>query len=372
MCFYWLPFRKGSIKNIIFKNLSVTRGFDCSNALPGDIVQLSIKVTNRKILPVTWMHIESILPVELKLVNETVKEYRNKTEYLHNIVMSILPYQRVNRKYKVKCAQRGYYKIRMVEVKSTDMFGDKSYSIKIDAPANITVYPRFADLSGLQIPAGTMQGDVVVKRWILDDPVMIAGVRDYSRGDSIRDINWKITAKRQKLMVNQHDFTSDKKIMLILDVDDFDDIWSVTNELTQLVEQAIEVTASIADIAINEGLPVGFATNALYGGNRENAVVQPNTGDDQLGEILNCLGRIQYYKKYSFHELMQLLERDMEWGTELIMVVPSVRDEFMVELQLLKHRKVTVVSMSGCEAKAVPQNCDIYVYDKVGEPDAVI
>ena len=59
-----------------------------------------------------------------------------------------------------------------------------------------------------------------MRRWIVDDPFMLAGVREYQYGDSMRDVNWKATAKTGNLQVNQRDFTADRRLMVYLNVED--------------------------------------------------------------------------------------------------------------------------------------------------------
>lgn len=359
-------------ERFIFNELSIERSFDHTDAMLGDTVQLRVTVDNMKLLPITWMHMQQVFPIELQFVNEAVTEHQNRTEYIHNMVMSIFSYQRVSRRYDIKCTKRGYYEIRGVEVRSTDLFGKAAYSIEADAAAKIVVYPKFADISGSLLPASSIQGDTAVKRWIMDDPVMTAGIRDYYRSDSYRDINWKATAKRQKLMVNKHDFTSDKKIMLLLDMDDVGDIWAASNEIIPLMETAIEVGASIAEKSIREGIPTGFATNGLYGGDREDQIVEPNTGDKQVTEILNCLGRIQYYKKYDFIRLLESVCSGLSWGTELVIIVPYIKDALMSNLNLVKDTKMTLIAMEKSELTAAPPNCSVYFYIKEGEADEVV
>lgn len=73
------------------------------------------------------------------------------------------------------------------------------------------VYPNLIDLNSSFVVADSLQGDVFVRRWIIEDPIMISGIRDYTPSDNYKDINWKATAKNQTLKVNKYDYTADKK-----------------------------------------------------------------------------------------------------------------------------------------------------------------
>lgn len=350
--------------------LKVERSFSAQSAVPGDMVTLNISVSNKGILPLTWMHIEESVPMELKLKNDSLRRHYNNVEYIHNIVMSLLPLQRVNRRYSVEFTKRGYYELKNVDINITDMLGDNSHAYTIQAPASIVVYPRLVDMSDSLLPASGMQGDVSVNRWIIDDPTMMIGHREYTRGDSFKSISWKRTAKERRLMVNKHDYTSDKKFMVLLNLDELEDIWS--KKVGHKIEKAIEACAFIAEDLVSQGIPTGFATNALYGGRRENDILEPSAGNSQIREILDCLGRIQYYKKNKFIDILDHVEGEAEWGTEFIVVVPFLREEFISQL-IGKHKgRINVVAMEACNTKYLPDNLNVFVYREEGDANAAI
>jgi uncharacterized protein (DUF58 family) len=353
-----LLYKKG-----IFEKVYIMRSFDSTGVFPGEKVVYELTIENRKFLPLTWVSIDEKLSAGLEFAINTKVQKLNEDMYLHNSMFSLLPYQKVVRRYDLKAVKRGYYQLKYMTMTSTNMLGTEEYSIEREESASISVYPNIKDLRGTLIPANTTQGDFSVKRWIIEDPMVITGVRAYSGNDSLKSINWKATAKNQQLLVNKYDYTADKRIMIILNLERQE--YSLNKEDIQTIEEAIEVCASIASMTHETGIPVGFATNSHMLGPMETSVLDPDTGDKHMTAILESLARVSYFKKFKSRELLKLLVASFSWGTEIIVVTPEVSEELIEDLQSLSNIKTTVVSLSMSDVN-VPSNINLYYYKQEG------
>ncbi|MDF2533089.1 MAG: hypothetical protein K0Q65_2670 [Clostridia bacterium] len=353
-----LLYKKG-----IFEKVYIMRSFDSTGVFPGEKVVYELTIENRKFLPLTWVSIDEKLSAGLEFVINTKVQKLNEDMYLHNSMFSLLPYQKVVRRYDLKAVKRGYYQLKYMTMTSTNMLGTEEYSIDREESANISVYPNIKDLRGTLIPANTTQGDFSVKRWIIEDPMVITGVRAYSGNDSLKSINWKATAKNQQLLVNKYDYTADKRIMIILNLERQE--YSLNKEDIQTIEEAIEVCASIASMMHETGIPVGFATNSHMMGPMETNVLDPDTGEKHMTAILESLARVSYFKKFKSRELLKLLVASFSWGTEIIVVTPEISEELIGDLQSLSNIKTTVVSLSISDVN-VPSNINLYYYRQEG------
>jgi uncharacterized protein (DUF58 family) len=350
-------------KKGIFEKVYVARSFDSSGVFPGEKVAYELTIENRKFLPLTWVSIDEKLYAGLEFEINTKIQKLNEDIYLHNSMFSLLPYQKVVRRYDLKAVKRGYYQLKHMTMTSTNMLGTKEYSVDREESACISVYPNIKDLRGALIPSNTTQGDFSVKRWIIEDPMVITGVRAYSGNDSLKSINWKATAKNQQLLVNKYDYTADKKIMIILNLERQE--YSLNKADINTIEEAIEVCASITSLVHETGIPVGFATNSHTLGPLETNVLHPDTGDKHMTAILESLARVSYFKKYKSRELLKLLVSNFSWGTEIIVVTPEVSQELIWDLQSLNNTKTTVISLSRSEVN-VPSNINLYYYKQEG------
>lgn len=351
-------------KRKIFENVTITRSFDSSGVFPGDKLVYEMCVENRKLLPLTWVSIDEKFYSGVEFEVKTKIQILNEDVYTHNTVLTLLPYQKVTRRYNLRARKRGFYQIKYISMASTNMLGTEEYIVEKEIPAFIAVYPNIRNLNGAIIPANTIQGDFSVKRWIIEDPMVITGVRDYVGNDSLRSVNWKATAKNQKLLVNKYDFTADKRIMIILNLERSEH--SLSKEDTSALEAVIEVCASLAVMVNEVGIPVGFATNAHLLGPVESIVLDPDTGDGRLTDILEALAKVSYFKKYRSRELLQMMVADFSWGTEVIVVTPEISKALIADLETISNTKITVVSLSKSDVE-VPSSIDVYYYKQEGD-----
>src|SRR5690606_14163960 len=112
----------------------------------------------------------------------------------------------------------------------------------------------------LFVPASLQQSDRVVNRWIIDDPFLVAGVRDYAAGDPFNRIHWPATAKSGSLMVRKNEFTSQQNLTVILNMQsNYYELFDTINK--PMAELGIKVAATLFDRALREGTPVRFMTN---------------------------------------------------------------------------------------------------------------
>lgn len=149
-------------KRGIFEKVYVTRSFDNTGVFPGDKVVYELTMENRKFLPLTWVSIDEKLYSGLEFEINTKIQPINEEMYLHNSMLSLLPYQKVVRRYNLKAVKRGYYQLKNMTMTSTNMLGTEEYSIEKDVSASVAVYPNIRDLRGALIPANTTQGDFSV------------------------------------------------------------------------------------------------------------------------------------------------------------------------------------------------------------------
>ncbi|PIU22722.1 MAG: DUF58 domain-containing protein, partial [Chloroflexi bacterium CG08_land_8_20_14_0_20_45_12] len=89
-------------------------------AFPGEEVELTVRVSNRKLLPLAWLEINDELPLQLPALNLASGELFEGT--LKNSI-SLLWYRRANWRYCLRCTKRGYYALGPATLHSGDIFG---------------------------------------------------------------------------------------------------------------------------------------------------------------------------------------------------------------------------------------------------------
>jgi hypothetical protein len=145
-----------------------------------------------------------------------------------------------------------------------------------------------------------MLGPLQCAKRMYEDPFAFRGIREYTRTDPMKTINWKASAKTGELMVNTFDSTITERVMLCLDLQD---TGIIRHE--RLVEEGISVAASFAEKLIARGMEVGLAVNVAketedtdersngFGKKEGESYInlQPASGRSQLTRIERFLAR---------------------------------------------------------------------------------
>lgn len=327
-----------AIQNRVFaawglKKIEYTRFFSVPTAFAGDEVQMVERISNHKLLFVPWLELESNIDPSFKFGSQTNLNIRHGQ--FHRSVFTMWPYMRITRKHRVKCTRRGLYFLDSVALNCCDLLGFSVDTTGRKLSARILVYPRLVSMDDIPLPTHSWQGDIAVRRWIVDDPFMISGVREYRWGDALNHINWSATARTGKLQVHNRDFTADPHLMIYLNFDTSDDMWdAVTNP--ECIEQGISYAASIAHYMINQGIETGFACNGyqIYP-NGESLRIEPRCGRDHFTYILDNMARLVIKRSVSFYTF---LEQDIIRGitnTDILIITSYMSDRLSDQIRKL-------------------------------------
>jgi Uncharacterized conserved protein (some members contain a von Willebrand factor type A (vWA) domain) len=179
--------------------------------------------------------------------------------------------------------------------------------------AKLYVYPAIIRPDELPDSALKWQGEVSVRRWILPDPVLVSGIREYRSGDSQKDVHWGATARTGRLQVKMHDFTVSPRTLLILNCQINEKLFSLMEpSQVAFIENGVSICASLAAWCVENGIDVGFLTN---GASRldENLEIrlEPRCSEAQLEKIFENLALLVIKMRIAMHTM---LDRQIEAG----------------------------------------------------------
>lgn len=298
-------------QRFVLRKIKYQRHLTVKTCFRGDKIDLIEEMTNAKWLPVPWLRVESQLSTHLHFQRQENLSVSSGNFYQnHKSFFSLAPFTKITRKHHITCAKRGWYKLQSVSLTGGDLLGISSVSQQIDLDGQLLVYPKPAQVPVHELPYHSWQGDQSVRRWIISDPFVNAGVRDYQAGDTYKQINWKATAKTGNLQVHQHDFTADRRLMIYLNVDDAEGMWRNVTDM-DLIESGIEWAAGAAESVIGQGMDVGFAANMPLIGSRESVHIEPRAGHEHLIGLLECMAKLEIERTELFHTM---LEREAQSG----------------------------------------------------------
>jgi len=312
------------------------RRFNQTRAFFGEEVELAVEITNRKILPLAWLAIEDEIPAELApLRGRTTPSHKAGRSLLLNL-LSLRWYERVRRRYRIRCDARGQHTLGPAMLRSGDLFGFYHRDLAVEHEDTLLVYPRVVPITRLGLPAKDPFGDRRSRQWIFEDPLRTVGSRDYVYGDSPRRVDWKATARAQKLQVKVYEPTTTYRLVIFLNLNTFGGYWWWLGYDADLIELAIIAAASTASWAVENGYQVGLCANGNARLSDLKVKVAPSRDPEQLTRILEALAKVLPFATMPLEALLQLESRDLPYGATLVVVTAVLNDEIGAELLALK------------------------------------
>jgi uncharacterized protein (DUF58 family) len=242
--------------------LRVNQQVSLRNLFFGEEVILSVRIENQKFLPLPWLQVENKITPPLVA---GIKQGR--TSQLQKIDQDTLvstwllwSLQRVTRKQRLRCQARGLHVFGPLRLSSSDPFGWLETEVTVPASATLLVYPLIAPLEAFGFSSVHPLGEYSNKRPLLEDPLRVAGVRDYVIGDDPRRIHWKATARLGTLQSKLYEPSSLRRFLVLLDTWNYSRLHNGIDH--DLQELNITIAASFTLWALDEGYMVGLFTNS--------------------------------------------------------------------------------------------------------------
>jgi len=339
-------------RRLALSGVSYERYFDQSTVFAGEQIAVVERLVNRSLLPVPWLRVEAMFSVHLQFASQGVEVMVGQAFQYHRSIISLGPLSQLTRCHTITCLRRGYHHMDAVAITSGDAFGVATKTMTLRPHSNLLVYPRILDIQDLSQLFHSLQGDFVVRRWIVSDPFLTAGVREYQPGDPYTQVNWKATARTGQLQVHQRDFTADDRLLLLVNFECDETMWSAVTDI-ELVEAGLSLAASIAVLVSMRGLAVGFGCNGWIADHQDRVRLAPQTGDAHLEALLATLAKLAVTKCWSF---LTLLSDELETsvtGVDFLLVtafVTPTMQEIIIRLQAAGNSVAVISPRWGSES----------------------
>ena len=334
------------------RRFSYSRRFSKGTAFEGEKVELIEMIRNEKLLPVPWLRAESRIPEPLSFAKEQLGANDEVSGGMYHRSMFFLPPMcKLTRHHEVTLMRRGVFEAGSVALSTGDLFAIARKKRQMQFECGIVVYPRLLSEDELPDPTNRWLGDAVVRRWIMPDPFLISGIRDYAPTDPMRDIHWKASAKTGDLKVKLRDYTTDPKALVVLNVQASQHQWSdVPVQFADMMEKAISISATLCLRALRHGMNAGFATNAsLIGthGSGKGVFIPGMGGNAQAEKLLETMARMELHMELSFQTFLNSLE-DVT-GEDILIITAYQDDDIAAAIAKLRSRgnSVSVYTMQG-------------------------
>jgi len=288
-------------------DLQVERNLSAERILSGDLVTVTLTVTNRG-SRLGQVLLDDHIPAGL-----TVADGSNRR------LVSLAAAASLTWSYTLS-GQRGYYSLKKLTATAWDALGLVALTQEVPTDGQLFVLPPVLRLRRVAIKprrtriyAGTIparQGGPGVEFY---------DVRQYQSGDPQRWINWRVTARHaQDLFTNEFEQERAADVGIVLDGR------RRTNEIgtRSIFEHSVLAAASLADAFLHAGNRVGLL---FYG--RQIAWTMPGYGKLQGERILHDLSRLEVGDSLTFNELY-LPKHLFPSHSQLVLVSPLTSEDY--------------------------------------------
>ncbi|MGH9190380.1 MAG: DUF58 domain-containing protein [Acidimicrobiales bacterium] len=223
-----------------FPRLQATRRLSSTRAHAGEVTRVELRVTNAgrsRSWPV-WMD-----------------DRLGSSHRASLLLPALAPGAGEQAFYRLPPLERGLHSIGPLEARVVDPFGLAERVTTIAAPTDLLVYPRVQALRPLTAGVGedTRAGSPSALLSVTGDD--FASLRAYEAGDDLRRVHWPSTARRDELMVRQHESPRQGRVIVVLDARH-----EVHSDST--FEPAVSAAASILRSCREHGQVVRLLTTA--------------------------------------------------------------------------------------------------------------
>lgn len=247
--------------------------------------------------------------------------------------------------YRLRPLSRGHFSFAQCEINLPSPLGLWSGKRLLDVPAQTRVYPDFARLYGGELLA--------VDNWLSQLGVRqrqrrgqgqeFHQLREFREGDSLRQIDWKATARQRTPIAREYEDERDQQIIFMLDCGRR--MRSQDGELSHF-DHALNACLLLSYVALRQGDAVGLSTFA----DDQPRYLAPVKGSGQLNVLLNTVYDLASSQRPADYQaaIRQLLTRQKRRA--LVILMTNLQDEDHGELTnavqyLSRQHQVLVVSL---------------------------
>jgi uncharacterized protein (DUF58 family) len=234
--------------------------------------------------------------------------------------------------------RRGIYEFNEYQIATSFPFGFMKRAADRSHPDKIVLYPPVGTVSprvlAMCLPADNFGPARRPRRGGADE---LYGLKDYRRGDNPRLIYWKRSARTGTLVSREMTQVAPPRMLILIDTF----LPARTRIEHASVERAVAMAASVASLALEQGLAVGVRA---WGGGEDDPwlMITPTRGKRQRRDVMTLLARLPINTTTDTRTLVESGQRVLDPGTTAVLCTGK-----LVELGLMDHVRGSLVVLSA-------------------------
>lgn len=319
------------------------------SAEPGELFEVRVSITNNSRVPISYLAVNEIYPLFTDLPENI--SYRVSYDGAH-----VKKFCRISGRKRKKLIletsikKRGVHVFRGESVEFGDFLGFREISKIVSPRKEIVVYPEKFECRRLTDALGSFCGDLAARRFLIRDPILTVGSREYTGREPMKEIHWLQSAHRGEIMVREYDYTRQLSACVILSVDGIG-----LNDEEEL-DGCCAVARTICETLAETGVSVDFFTNARLKRVSDEEVWKCEVSAGRTGSLLEGLGRVLCYSRCSLWNLLEFAHQESDFDAAFIIILPASEKhgrEAMERLRGSSGREVMLINIEELKEEAV-------------------
>ena len=298
---------------------------------PGEPFSVVTTVENGGRLPITYLCVTTTqsLYAQLPASAQTTKRRNDVTV---EDVYRLWGRQRVTRTMPVQIEKRGVHNVGTLTVKRGDFLGVRITTTPVSIFRKIIVYPRALENADLNDALGSYCGDLIAQRWLIRDPILTLGVREYTGNEPMNTISWSQTARRGELTVREFDYTRSLSCCVIF----------CTNGASAAEPELLDVCCSavrtVCETLIAHGVEPALYSNAMLVGYYDGRIRKYSASAGRMQDVLEALARTTPVAVCPVSNLVGECLREQTDTAAYLLVAPNRDAETEAAAEVLRSR----------------------------------
>jgi uncharacterized protein (DUF58 family) len=287
--------------------------------------------------------------VEMEIIDELPGQFQKRDWKLKHRFKAG---QEKNIAYSLRPAERGEYHFGNIILYSKSRLGLLMRRHDVAAAVTIPVFPSFMQLRKYELLSQTtIQSEHGNKRMRkMGHSMEFEQIKEYVRGDDIRTINWKATARKSSLMVNNY---TDEKSQQVYCIIDKGRLMKMPFGNLSLLDYAINSTLVLSKVCLQKQDKVGLITFD----NKMGTMLAADRKPVQQANVLQLLYNLETSFLESDYEMLYMNLRNRVKQRSLLILFTNFESLSGLKRQLnflrsiAKHHLLMVVFFENTELK---------------------
>ena len=250
--------------------------------------------------------------------------------------------------FQVVCRRWGGFRVGRVHLRTHDALGLLRHEAVVDRRRPLKVYPHEEELWNVLRPADTQvfAGHHVSRQKA--EGIEFADLRRFVPGDRIRRVNWRASARRGELWVNEHHAERNADVVVFLD-----SFAEARLGGRGTLDLALRAAATLTERFLRQKDRVGFLT---FGGMLN--WLLPSTGMRQLYRIVDAMLDTEIILTYAWRDIAIVPRRTLPPQALVLALTPLIDDRAADALLDLRGRGFDLVVVEISPLPFLPQPRD--------------